>query len=293
MPRTIPASFTQFKASLEITDLQTETVSTRHSNVRSAVEGSLKVIDSFLSGSYARQTLIAPLNQADVDIVLILDPEYFHNYDGQNGGQSGLLDLLKRTLKKTYPNTPDISRNGQAVTIRFTDFAVDVVPAFHRNGGGFLIPNSITQTWLPTDPKQHVTIWSAANKAHNGDLVPLIKMLKAWNRASGAFLRSFHLEAITLQILNNVTISDFSSGTRYVLDKGREYITKKNPDPAGYGDDVGGYLNGEEKIKAAAMKFESSFARAQRAEDHERRGNIEGAVDLWRLIFGDYFPAFG
>jgi hypothetical protein len=51
---------------------------------------------------------------------------------------------------KAEPVLTAISRNGQAVTIRFTDFMVDVAPGFHRQGAGFLIPNSITQTWLAT-----------------------------------------------------------------------------------------------------------------------------------------------
>ena len=75
---------------------------------------------------------------------------------------------MKRTLMKTYTSTPDISRNGQAVTIRFTDFTVDVVPGFNRQGGGYLIPNSIRQSWLSTDPKKHVELVSASNTAHNG-----------------------------------------------------------------------------------------------------------------------------
>jgi len=293
MAKTIIESFRTFKSNLEITNLQATTVSTRQQSVRSAVENGLIVSDSFLSGSYSRQTLIAPLKQADIDIVMVLDPKYFHNYNGQNGGQAGLLDLLKRVLKKTYPNTPDISRNGQAVTIQFTDFAVDVLPAFGRQGGGYIIPNSITQAWLSTDPKKHVEIWSAANQRHNGDLVPLMKMLKAWNRAASTFLRSFHLETMVLQILNNVTISDFPSGTRYFFDKGRDYVTKKNPDPAGYGDDVGGYLNIEERVKNAVSKFETAHTRALKAEDLARRGYVADAVNAWRMVFGDYFPAYG
>ena len=55
-----------------------------------------------------------------------------------------MLDLVKRTLRKKYTKTLGISRNGQAVTIRFDDFMVDLVPAFDRNGGGYLIPNSIS-----------------------------------------------------------------------------------------------------------------------------------------------------
>jgi hypothetical protein len=62
--------------------------------------------------------------------------------------------LVKRTLRKTYTRTPDISRNGQAVTIRFEDFVVDVGPGFNRKGGGYLIPNSITQSWLDFDRSQ-------------------------------------------------------------------------------------------------------------------------------------------
>lgn len=78
-------------------------------------------LEHFLTGSYSRSPMIAPLKEADVNIFIVLGPKYFYNYDnGQNGGQAGLLDLLKRTLRKTYTRTLDISRNGQAVTIRFS-----------------------------------------------------------------------------------------------------------------------------------------------------------------------------
>jgi hypothetical protein len=96
-----------------------------------------------------------------------------------------------------------------------------------------------------------------------------------------------------LQILNNVTISDFPSGARYFFDKGKDYVTIKNPDPAGYGDDVGGYLNTEEKIKNAVSKFETAHTRALKAEDFARRGYVADAVDMWRMIFSDSFPAYG
>src|SRR5439155_6451464 len=157
------------------------------------------------------------------------------NYQSGNGGPASLLDLVKRTLLNTYTRTPDIGRNGQAVTIRFEDFVVDVVPGIRRQGGGYLIPNSIAQQWISTDPKRHVELMSAANQQHNGDLVPLVKMIKAWNRTSGNFFRSFHLEVLTMQILANVRIDDYPSGVRYVFDKARTLITQQNPDPAGYG----------------------------------------------------------
>jgi hypothetical protein len=293
MAFTIPESFARLKSNLEITGLQKNTVSERQVNVRAAVENSLGIIDSFLTGSYARSTMIAPLKEADVDVFVVLKPQYFHHYNNQNGGPPGLLELVKRTIKRTYPTTPDISRNGQAVTIRFSDFVVDVVPAFERQGGGFLIPNSITRNWLSTDPKKHVEIAAAANVAHNGDLVPLIKMIKAWNRNAGRYFRSFHLEVLALRILDRVAISDFPSGMRYFFDKGRDLITKQNPDPAGYGGDVGNYINTQENIQEATAKFNLAYDRALKAEDFAARDRILESVDEWRKIFGDYFPAYG
>jgi len=294
MATTILSAFQKLKENLEITGLQKSVVSTRQNNIRDVVEKDLAVLDSFLTGSYSRSTMIAPLKEADIDIFIVLDSKYFYHYDnGQNGGQAGLLDLLKRTLRKTYTRTPDISRNGQAVTIRFEDFMVDVVPGFNRKGGGYLIPNSITQSWISTDPKKHVEIFSEANSVHKGNLIPLIKMIKGWDRNSGKYFRSFHLEVMALQILHGVTISDFPSGVRFFFDKARFYVTKQNPDPAGYGGDVGNYINTQEKIQEASSKFQLAYERAIKAEEYASRGYIKDAIEMWIKIFGDYFPAYG
>ncbi len=293
MATTIASSFQKLKENLKITELQESTVSTRQQNVRDVVANEMNILNSFLTGSYSRSTMIAPLAEADIDIFVILDVRYYRNYNGQNGGQAGLLDLVKRTLRKTYTKTPDISRNGQAVTIRFNDFKVDVVPAFYRQGGGFLIPNSISQSWISTDPKKHVDIMSTSNAAHNNDMVPLVKMIKGWNKNIGSFFMSFHLEILALSILNNVTISDFPSGIRFYFDKGKDLISNQNPDPAGFGGDVGAYLNNREKIDNAVSKFQLAYERAIKAEEYDRLGYTQDAIEVWRKIFGNYFPAYG
>jgi hypothetical protein len=237
--------------------------------------------------------MIAPLSEADVDIIMVLHSKYFHNYsDGKNGGQAGLLDLLKSTLRKTYTRTPDISRNGQAVSIKFEDFLIDVVPAFNRSGGGFLIPNSINGTWLSTDPKKHLEIFSQANATHKGNFVPIAKMLKAWNKTTGQYFRSFHLEVMALQILDKVTISTFPSGVRYFFDKAREKVKFQTKDPSGYEGDVGSYISTEFQIQEAISRFQTAYDRAIKAEDCERRGYTSDAVEQWKRVFGDYFPSY-
>lgn len=287
MATTITSSFEKLSRNLEITGLQKSTTSTRQQNVRDAVAKEMDVLDSFLTGSYIRSTMISPLSQADIDIFVILDSKYY-----EEDGQASLLDKVKRVLLKTYTKTPKISRNGQAVTITFTDFVVDVVPAFYRNGGGFLIPNSRSNTWIETNPKIHVQLMTDENTGHNGDLVPIVKMIKGWNRHINNDFVSFYLELSAINIFKNVTISDFPSGMRYFFDKGREKIKYKVHDPVSYGGQINPLRNCS-TVEDAVSRFETAYNRALKAEDYANRGNIEDAVNEWRKIFGDYFPAYG
>ncbi len=146
--------------------------------------------------------------------------------------------------------------------------------------------------WIATDPTRHVTIWNTADIAHMFSLVPLIKMIKQWNRAHSALFRSFHLETLTLQVLDNVTISDFPSGARFVFDKAREACKFVVKDPAGYGGDVGAYLDTAEKTSEVVKRFETAYAQAVEAERLAAAGRVSDAFSKWRTIFGDPFPAY-
>jgi hypothetical protein len=292
MPLTITDSFARLRSNLEITDLQSALVSTRQQTIRKTVDNGMKVVDDFLTGSYARSTMISPLSEADIDIFVCLDPSYFTHFNGHNGGPAGLLDLAKKTIRQTYTTTPDISRNGQAVTIRFSDFVVDVVVGFNREGGGYLIANSVGNFWLQTDPKRHVVIMSEANKYHRGNLVPLIKMIKSWNKGNGSFFRSFHLEVLALEALRGVTITDFPSGLRFFFQKAQSLVRGANKDPAGYGDDIGRYIT-QSTVDEASRKFQGAFNSAAAAEQYANRGQIREAVEIWRHLLPNHFPAYG
>ncbi|MCU1329945.1 MAG: hypothetical protein JWN34_5315 [Bryobacterales bacterium] len=287
MPTSISAGFQTFRSNLEITDLQAPVVATRQKRVREAIESGFEVLDSFLTGSYARDTLIAPLKKADVDLFTVLSSRYYQNQTPQ-----GLLDQVREHLRQTYPTTPRVSKNGQAVTITFADFMVDVVPAFNRQGGGYLIPNASSGKWISTDPKRHIELWSEANEFHQGDLIPLIKMLKAWNRAHSERLRSFHLEAIAVKLLANVTITDFPSGLRYFFAQAQEATAYQLADPAGYGGDVGAYMTGTLLTDAnqGLLRAEEWALEAEAAIADDR---IDLAFDKYRMLFGGYFPAYG
>lgn len=288
MATTINGSFAGLSANLEITTIQKSTTSTRQQNVRKAMEQGFTVFDSFLAGSYARSTMIAPLSESDIDIFVIIDAAHWAIY---RDAPAALLESTQRVLLRSYPTTAKIKPDGPAVTITFADFVVDVVPAFNRQGGGYLIPNT-AGGWIQTSPNVHAEIITAQNRWHGGNLVPLVKMIKGWNRVNGDPFSGFYLELMATDILNNVTILDFSSGARFVLDKGREKIRYKQRDPAGLGE---GWINGLKKgtVEQAVARFARAHELAVEAETFACAGRISEAVDRWRVIFGGYFPAYG
>jgi hypothetical protein len=287
MSTTIAQGFAKLSSNLEITNLQTEAVSTRQQNVRDAVASDFSVLTSFLTGSYKRSTMIAPLAEADVDIITVLDASYYSKY-----APTSLLEALRASLRKQYPLTPRFSKNGQAVTISFSDFQVDVVPAFYRQGGGYLIPNASSNQWISTDPTKHEAIWTEQNKWHQGDLIPFIKTVKCWNREHSSYLRSFHLETVVLETLRNVTMSDWPSAVRFFFDKARTTASSTMNDPAGLSGDLTGYMSWTDKVEVS-KRVEAAFERAIKAEGYIRDGYISNAYNMYRIIFGEYFPIYG
>lgn len=167
-----------------------------------------------------------------------------------------------------------------------------MVPGFYRTGGGYLIPDAGLGRWIETDPKHHVELWSASNRAHNGDLVPLIKMVKGWNKSRKLF-RSFHLEVLTRAVLDGVRITDFPSGLRFVFDKARGKIRTKLPDPAGYNDDVAAHVKTTAEMDGLIQRLDWAYSRAVEAEADAAAGRVAAAFEKWRLLLPHHFPAYG
>jgi Second Messenger Oligonucleotide or Dinucleotide Synthetase domain len=292
---TVTSAFADFHANLEITGLQESLVAARQAKVRAAVARDLTVLDSFLTGSYRRRTLIAPMRDADVDIMVVLDRAY------RRRGPRAVLDLVKDTLRETYPSSK-VSRNGQAVTISFSDFTVDVVPAFTPwwESDSLDICNSGDDAWIRTNPRKHIEISSKINQRTGGLLVPTVKMLKAWNRTAGRPLRSFHLETLAWKILDPgwfltawwgpgvgmgsdpENISKFFAGAQ-------DHLRRKLPDPARDEGDVGSYL-ADRAREDAISKLATAVSRCARAGQLLADGDEAGANTHYRRVFGDAFP---
>src|SRR5690606_18210906 len=60
----------------------------------------------------------------------------------------------------------------------------DAVPAIELDDC-YEIPDRILGRWIKTDPEIHAEKATAKNRELSGKWVPLVKMLKRWNRSAG------------------------------------------------------------------------------------------------------------
>lgn len=287
MPSTISGAFNELKSNLEITDLQESTVSTRQQNVRAAVEKDFTLAESFLIGSYKRHTMIAPLKEADIDVFVVLDDD--PHWDDYHQAPNQLLQDLKTTLKKTYPDTPSIKPDGPAVTITFTDFKVDVVPAFIHDHGGYLIPDQSNSQWMRTDPKVHTDYISQANDYNDDDLVPLIKMIKQWNRHHDHKFRAFYLELLAAEAFNFANISSWQVGFASFISHAIDNIADGIGDPAGHEGYVKQYDTGDYNSCWTLLRNTADVI--YKAGVYESNGDLAAASEQWQRVFSsNYFP---
>ena len=289
MARTVLQAFETFKTNLEITTLQTSTVSTRQNNLRSKLGAALPITDTFLTGSYVRDTLIAPLYNADVDVFIVLDDKL---RDNTLDGPSNILNKVRRAVSGCYTEATQSSRNGQAITIKFSDFLVDVVPAFKHQVNGYSIPDPAKRSWIRTDPISHITMWSDTNKLQNGRFKPLIKMLKAWNRSSNnSYLHSFHLESMIRSTFRYRLIESYPAACQYFFQNAMNHLVVD--DPSGLGGLLSDYLTSDlASYLATSVSLGDAAKASQTAQYYNHLGNNEVAINQWKSIFGDYFPSY-
>jgi hypothetical protein len=296
MAKTISESFQQFASNLNISDRQETLVSICRKNVVDKIANKLILHSeqpSKLIGSYDRNTLIRYLYEADVDVMVVLHYGENKHWDNDEGVLK-VLSSFETIIEESYPDTEcQIDRN--CVTMKLSQFRQDVVPAFKFQEGYYTIPDTHRGKWIQTDPVGFAEEITRINKNMDGDFVPLIKMIKGWNREYSKRLRSFHLECIMVNHYRKYDKSyTFDSMAKVFFANLPDYISSAVYDPITM-DRVDLYLDNSslnnkrddyiERAKKTSKLAEEAY------QDSEKYPSV--AMDEWKKIFGEFFPAYG
>ncbi|HSN73574.1 MAG TPA: hypothetical protein VL334_00630 [Anaerolineae bacterium] len=295
MATTINNAFSEFASNLELTDRQANLVSTRRENVIKSFKQALTLHteEAKVIGSWDRKTLTRYLYECDVDVMVILSYGIHKDWD-TGPGTVAVLDRFRSVLSGAYPQTT-MRRDRNCITMQFSEFRLDVVPAFKYNEGYYSIPDSIRQKWVLTNPFAFAAKVTEINKAMGGAFVPLIKMVKAWNRHVDWPIRSFHIECMMVQRYQHYTQGyTYSSMLKRFFESLPGYLAQPTIDPV-MGDRVDTYLDNnatKTRRQVAKEKAQAAAAAAKEAlEDEEKYPPV--AINEWKALLGEFFPNYG
>lgn len=286
----------------EPTELQKQEVAANQRHLRELLhESRLPVLDSYLSGSYSRDTALRPID--DVDIVFIVEPSHWSQWPSLWRPEPyEVLDSFARAIRHRY-TLSSVYGQRRSVNLRLSDLDIDVVPALSANehSSAIYVPDRQARTWILSNPKEHARQATQVNRSRDGQLKPLVKLLKLWNRQlpSTAQVKSFLLETMALRIFRRYGIPSLEEGLVRFWDHmayaaGEDTVLQWEsvgiglsgwstsvPDVAETGGDVAGGLDSECRQKFVQRAISSR----DKALASLRARNNSYAVDHWKRAF--------
>lgn len=283
--------FEQFHGNLRLTRAQFQDGMTKREGIVSCLnrhyfDSASGTDNSFFVGSWGKDTATRP--PRDVDIFFVLPTGAYHRFQNHIWNrQSALLQEVKGVLTKTYPNTT-MRGDGQVVMVGFGSYSVEVVPAFElTNGNYWICDTNDGGRYKETGPWAEAAHIENVDKANNTNLRPLIRMLKAWQAGCAVPIKSFQIELIAADFLQQSPwrLHDFfwfdwisRDFFAYLYQRANTFVTVP-------GTNECIFLGNEWQSRAA-----SAYNRAVKACDFEYANRVEAAGEEWQKIFGAQIP---
>ena len=289
---TVEEAFETYRQRLELSETERNDTIRRHNEVRDCIRASFKIDRDFLTGSYDRHTKTKPLKDVDIFFVLSKDEQKWRDKPPHE-----VLDAFADSLKKKY-GADAVDPGRRCATVEFDKntkdeegkvLSIDSVPAFELSDC-YEIPDRDLGKWIKTDPEIHAEKSTAKNKALGGKWVPLVKMLKRWNRSNGKPIKPSFLIEVMAHELVDAPFTTYPQEVRRFFGSALAGIAGPWPDPAGLGPKVSDQMTPElvQKAVEALRKAEREAALADRLAAQGKQGE---AVTKWREIMGRYFPS--
>ena len=290
---TTAQAFEKFRQNLELSDTESKDAQRRHKDVRASIGADFAIQRDFLSGSYARHTKTKPLKDVDVMFVLAESERW-----RRDKPPIDTLLAFETSLKKTYTGSDQVGMGRRSVSVEFEKsnygedhpgkvLSIDAVPALPC-AAGYEIPDKVTGTWIKTNPDTHSAQATAKNKALDGSWVPLVKMLRGWNRNHGKPIQPSFLVEVMAEELVMAPFSDYPNEARNFFAAAAATIGNVWTDPAGLGPPVS-----DQMTPALVATARTALLEAERlatlAFRYERTGNQGESLRTWKQIFGPYF----
>lgn len=283
----------------KITERQGESINERLENLDEVLEDGVPLKERHMIGSFTRGTMTGPFDEhSDADAMYVLDRDEYGRYLDQENGGGKLLQRLKQVIENDprYKKA-NVSIDRNAVVIEYHDMKVDVVPAFERTGGGYIIPDTHSggRDWVKTNPRRYKQMFEAVNQSRNGKLKRFVRIVKSWNEKHGKPYGSYHLEVMAYHLVRNQVEKDkpLNETAEEFFDRLPEYTSKtRNPnvvrDPV-YSDEIVDEYMEDGDRQEAQEKAQEAQEKIKEARRLERAGKTDEAKAKLEEVYGRSF----
>ncbi len=286
----VRARFSSFLNNITLTDDQKTAGVERRQKVVQALNENYwnsanKTDNSKYIGSWGKATRIRP--PRDVDVLFELPKVVYDRFEQRTGNkQSQLLQEVKNVLSNSFSSTK-IKGDGPVVVVDFSAYNVEVVPCFKLNTGSYWVcMTNDGGRYATADYDSEMSKISEHNKGTLNNTRDLIRMAKRWQGHCNVPIKSFHLELVAMDFLDQWQHKGNSK--EYYDWMIRDYLTylvnRKNT-----------YVYAPGTYEAMplgdgwASRAETARDRARKACDAEE-SNASAAGDEWQKIFGTDIP---
>lgn len=262
---------------ITITDKQTESVSNTYKNIKGYLLNAGNGLHGetvFQNGSYDRDTIIRPLD--DIDLFFVLKKDKYVNDWRQLPNPKTILTSVKNFLNATADYKDKVKQDRPCVTINLADKKFDVLPCFGNDNDGYRIPDTALTGWVFSNPVKHSENLTAVNKKNN-KVVPLVRIIKYWNKENKKIIPSFHIEEITIEIFNTVEFTNFEEAVFHWFHNSLIFLQYDKF------DNTADYEEAKKRLQKAKEKIDNAHKICFEGKEAD-------AVKLYKEVFGDKFP---
>lgn len=288
--------FDSFLSEVEPSASTVAYISSVQNNLRKYLEKHSKykdiLIDTFLSGSYAKHTSIRPTasdKKRDVDIVIVT------NYSTSDDSADVLEELCDVLKEKTLYDSAFIQ--SHSVSLELSGISIDVVPVIEHEtyDDVYYVGSSDDGSWKITDPKGHKSWSTEVNQNNNNEYKPLVKLFKWWRRincpSDKKYPKGITLEKIIADNIGDSSLSteDFLIGTmQNIVNNYSEAYIANDQKPCV--DDPSEYIVDNDLLEGYTFSDFKAFI--EKIEEHLKKLNDSGTTNaIWKEILGDEFPS--
>lgn len=195
----------------------------------------------------------------------------------------------------SLPGVSGVGKNARGRCAHLTYLGVNVDLVFvlwakHPRMDRYLLPEGGSWHWKASNPKDDQARLTEANQTHDGNLLPVIRCLKAWNdHACGGRLKSVHLEVLVTQTVfgtaSGVTIDSRTAAIVWALGQLPDALRSRCEDPTGLGPDLDANLHPDDRDWVVARATEA--AARLTAAFREHHGDPDAAFGVVRRVLMD------